>query len=89
MSKKNIALNRLSTIQNHLSNQPQQTGPIDLARERENASFNVKHMNWLFWGDKQFAEALVRNIIIRFCYKISCFLHLISFYIIYFHFHKE
>ncbi|GBB90106.1 hypothetical protein RclHR1_00170010 [Rhizophagus clarus] len=58
MSKKNIALNRLSAIQNHISNQPQQTGPIDLARERENASFNVKHMNWLFWGGKEFAEAL-------------------------------
>lgn len=68
MSKKNIALDRLLTIQNHISNQPQQTGPIDLARERENASFNVKHMNWLFWGSKEFAEALVRNIIIRFCY---------------------
>ncbi|PKY41468.1 acyl-CoA oxidase [Rhizophagus irregularis] len=58
MSKKNIALDRLLTIQNHISNQPQQTGPIDLARERENASFNVKHMNWLFWGSKEFAEAL-------------------------------
>ncbi|RIA93753.1 hypothetical protein C1645_690450 [Glomus cerebriforme] len=58
MSKKNIALDRLTTIQNHISNQPQPTGPIDLSRERENASFSVKHMNWLFWGNKEFAEAL-------------------------------
>ncbi|CAI2163913.1 16763_t:CDS:10 [Funneliformis geosporum] len=57
MSKKN-ALVRLTAIQNHISNQPKPTGPTDLTRERENATFNVKHMNWLFWGDKEFAEAL-------------------------------
>ncbi|CAG8689597.1 7965_t:CDS:10 [Funneliformis caledonium] len=57
MSKKN-ALVRLTAIHNHISNQPQPTGPVDLKRERENATFNIKHMNWLFWGDKEFAEAL-------------------------------
>ena len=61
MSKKNVALDRLIKIQNHVSGQSQPTGTIDLARERENASFNVEHLNWLFWGGKELAEALVRE----------------------------
>ncbi|CAG8808656.1 22202_t:CDS:2, partial [Gigaspora rosea] len=53
---KNNALNRLNLIQDHIS---QPTGPIDLANERSNASFNVEHMYWLFCGSKEFAKALV------------------------------
>ncbi|RIB15097.1 hypothetical protein C2G38_2193207 [Gigaspora rosea] len=52
---KNNALNRLNLIQDHIS---QPTGPIDLANERSNASFNVEHMYWLFCGSKEFAKAL-------------------------------
>ena len=70
---KNNALVRLTAIHNQISNQPQPTGPIDLTRERENATFDVKHMNWFFWGDKESAEALVSyyfNEICIFGYRI-------------------
>ena len=68
---KNVALDRLINIQNHIGNQNQPKGTIDLARERENVSFNVEHMNWLFWDGKELAEALVR--------KIHFYFHLIMY----------
>src|SRR3954462_2802094 len=82
MKMKNVALDRLINIQNHISIQNQSKGTIDLERERENASFKVEHMNWLFWGGKELAEALVRKI--QFSFSLDYVLNYSLFaYIIY------
>ncbi|CAG8452019.1 4540_t:CDS:10, partial [Acaulospora morrowiae] len=53
---KNNALDRLANLRKHLVQPPM--GTIDLTRERENSSFDVQKMNWLFEGGKEKAKAM-------------------------------
>ncbi|KAF9112668.1 acyl-Coenzyme A oxidase [Mortierella sp. AM989] len=62
------ALVRLATVRNHLSIQPcfhrhsihndEPTGPVDLTRERANASFNIEEMTELLYQGKENVEAM-------------------------------